>query len=183
MATTDLLTAVLSPQGWYCIVGLKQEGHPRQVFVQTLVEAEDEITKLLSQKYDVYFACAKYENDADGRTQKNSTYFKSFWLDVDCGVDKDLTGKGYLDQETGIAELKIFCDKTGLPLPTIVNSGRGVHAYWILSLVHNGNPSPTALKPCVKSISLELTHHALRRAHLFFVCLRHLTLNKTHRYQ
>jgi len=132
MATTDLLDAVLPTEGWYCIVGLKQEGHPRQVFVQSLVEASDEITNLLDQKYDVYFACAKYENDTDGRTQKNSAYFKSFWLDIDCGIDKDLTGKGYVDQTTGLEELKKFCSNNFLPLPTVVNSGRGIHAYWIL---------------------------------------------------
>ena len=79
MATTDLLDAVLPTEGWYCIVGLKQEGgHPKQVFVETVAEAQAEIDKLLIEKHNVYFACAKYANDEDGRTQKNSTYFKSF---------------------------------------------------------------------------------------------------------
>ena len=133
MATTDLLNAVLPPEGWYCIVGLKQEGHPKQVFIKTVAEAEAEIDKLLVDKYDVYFACAKYENDEDGRTQKNSAYFKSFWLDIDCGSDKELTGKGYIDQATGLEELKKFCATVTLPLPTIVNSGRGIHAYWRLA--------------------------------------------------
>ena len=60
MATTDLLSAVLSTEGWYCIVGLKKKGLPKQVFVQTLVEADQEIQSLLSKHYDVYFACSKY---------------------------------------------------------------------------------------------------------------------------
>ena len=133
MATKDLLTAVLPPEGWYCIVGLKQEGSPKQVFMETLVEAESEIEDLLAKKYDVYFACAKYENDTDGRTQKNSKYFKAFWIDIDCGIDKDASGKGYLNQQIGLEELKKFCFVTGLPLPTTVNSGRGIHAYWRLA--------------------------------------------------
>lgn len=128
MATTDLLAAVLPTEGWYCIVGLKQEGHPRQIFVQTLDEAADTIEDLKDKKYDVYFACAKYENDTDGRTQKNSTYFKAFWIDVDCGV-----GKPYGTQADGLTALKQFCADIHWPLPTVVNSGRGVHAYWILS--------------------------------------------------
>lgn len=132
MANTELLTAVLPPEGWYCLVGLKQEGHPKQVFVESLIEAADEIDALLEQQFDVYFACAKYENDTDGRTQKNSSYFKSFWMDIDCGIDKDATGKGYLNQEVGLVELKKFCNTLGLPLPTIVNSGRGLHVYWRL---------------------------------------------------
>ena len=50
MATTDLLTAILAPEGegWYCIVGLRQdEERPKQSFHQTLAEAEVEIAKLL----------------------------------------------------------------------------------------------------------------------------------------
>lgn len=133
MATTDLLNAVLPPEGWYCIVGLKQEGRPKQIFVETIAEAEAEIAILVTAEYDVYFACAKYENDEDGRTQKNSKYFKSFWIDIDCGIDKDLSGKGYLDQATGLVELKKFCEAVALPTPTVVNSGRGVHAYWRLT--------------------------------------------------
>lgn len=128
MATTDLLAAVLPTEGWYCIVGLKQSGAPRQTFVKTLQEADDEIAALLGQNYDVYFACAKYENDEDGRTQKNSTYFKTFWLDVDCGI-----GKPYADREEGLAALKKFCSDIDMPMPTTVNSGRGVHAYWRLT--------------------------------------------------
>jgi hypothetical protein len=128
MATTDLLTAVLPKEGWYCIVGLKQEGHPRQIFMDTIEEAAETIEDLVQKQYDVYFACAKYENDTDGRTQKNSTYFKSFWIDVDCGI-----GKPYADQAEGLVALKKFCETIHWPLPTVVNSGRGIHAYWRLN--------------------------------------------------
>ena len=72
--------------------------------MQTLQEAQDAIDDLLQKKYDVYFACAKYENDDDGRTQKNSTYFKAFWIDIDCGI-----GKPYETQADGLAALKQFC--------------------------------------------------------------------------
>ena len=91
--------------------------------MQTLQEAADTIDDLVNKQYDVYFACAKYENDSDGRTQKNSAYFKSFWVDIDCGV-----GKPYADREEGIVALKQFCSDINWPLPTVVNSGRGVHA-------------------------------------------------------
>lgn len=130
MATTDLLKAVLPPEGTgvYCIVGLKQEGYPKQLWANTILEVEKHINDLLNDLYDVYFACAKYTNDVDGRTQKNSAYFKSFWLDVDCGV-----GKPYADQEDGLQALKDFCDKLKLPSPAVVNSGRGLHAYWRLT--------------------------------------------------
>jgi hypothetical protein len=125
MATTDLLRHVLDEQGWYCIVGLKA-GTPKQEFVATLEEASDSIEILLKQNYDVYFACAKYESDGK-RTQDNVKSLKSFWLDIDCGV-----GKPYADQTEGIQALYTFCEAISLPVPTIVDSGRGVHAYWAL---------------------------------------------------
>jgi hypothetical protein len=90
MAKTDLLAAVLPPdgEGNYCIVGLKSNGYPKQEFADTLLKAGELIDDLLSQKFDVYFACAKYLDPNEGRTQKNSAFFKSFWIDIDCGVDK-----------------------------------------------------------------------------------------------
>jgi len=128
MATTDLLAAVLPTEGWYCIVGLKKDGPTKQVFVDNLADAEAAIDGLVQKDYDAYFGCAKYANDTDGRTQKNSTYFKTFWIDVDCGATKP-----YATQADGLDALKAFCKTIHWPLPTIVNSGRGIHAYWRLT--------------------------------------------------
>ena len=134
MATTDLLTKVLAPEGegYYCIVGLRQDGTrpPIQSFHATLVEAEAQIDKLLKDKLNVYFACAKYKDPMEGRIQPNGDIIKAFWIDVDCGL-----GKPYADQAEGLSALKTFCAKVHLPLPTIVNSGRGIHAYWRLTNV------------------------------------------------
>jgi hypothetical protein len=126
MAKTDLLSAVLSDEGWYCVVGLKKTGMPKQVFVQTLEEVDQEIDELLAKNYDVYFACSKYEVNST-RTTDNVKNIKAFWLDIDCGE-----GKPYESQGDGVQALKHFCEDLGLPKPTLVNSGRGVHVYWAL---------------------------------------------------
>jgi hypothetical protein len=126
MAKTDLLSAVLSDEGWYCVVGLKKTGMPKQVFVQTLEEVDQEIDELLAKNYDVYFACSKYEVNST-RTTDNVKDIKAFWLDIDCGE-----GKPYESQGDGVQALKHFCEDLGLPKPTLVNSGRGVHVYWAL---------------------------------------------------
>jgi hypothetical protein len=127
MATTDLLKAVLSPEGWYCIVGLKKGGTPKQTFHETLESAEGEIARLLEQQYDTYFACSKYELNTS-RTQGNAKFIKAFWLDIDCGEGKD-----YPDQASGLQALQQFCKSVNLPRPTVVNSGRGLHVYWCLT--------------------------------------------------
>jgi hypothetical protein len=126
MGMKNLLSAVLSPQGWYCVVALKKTGMPKQVFVQTLEEVESTAQDLLSKHYDVYFACAKYETNST-RTADNVKVIQAFWLDIDCGP-----GKPYETQTDGLVALKDFCNELGLPKPTLVNSGRGLHVYWAI---------------------------------------------------
>lgn len=127
MTRTDFLSAVLSPDGWYCVVGLKKTGLPKQVFVQGLDEVDGVVDDLLAKHFDVYFACAKYETDKS-RTTDNVKSVKAFWLDIDCGE-----GKPYTTQGEGLAALKSFCSAVGLPKPAVVNSGRGIHVYWPLT--------------------------------------------------
>lgn len=114
------------------MVGLKK-GTPRQKFVATLTEVDDLVQELVDDGFDAYFGCAKYETD-EGRTAKNAKWFKAFWVDLDCGE-----GKPYEGQAEALEGLRDFCKSTGLPRPTIVNSGRGVHAYWSLDQVISYN--------------------------------------------
>ena len=117
---------VLPPNGMYCVVGLK-DGKPKQQFVASVEEINDLADALTHKGYDAYFALASYADDS-GRTNNNATHLNSFFLDLDCGA-----GKPYADQSEGVAALKEFVKKAGLPKPSvIVNSGRGVHAYWVV---------------------------------------------------
>lgn len=124
MATTELLSAVLPSEGWYCVVGLKKGGSVKQQFFASMEEVEECTATLLSQQYDVYFACATYEANTS-RTQSNAKFVKALWLDIDCGEGKD-----YPSQAEGMQALKTFCKQVKLPQPTIVSSGRGWHVYW-----------------------------------------------------
>ena len=136
MATFDLLDAVLPDEGWFCVIGIKDDV-AWQRLVETREEADDVIQDYLDGERDVYFGCAKYET-GENRKASNAKYFRSVWIDIDCGPTKGVPNEkgrveGYLDQETGIAELRRFCSTIGLPKPILVNSGRGVHAYWPLT--------------------------------------------------
>ncbi len=99
---------------------------------------EDHIRQIADDNFAVYHACASFEREsyfgADGkkkyRTQENAIYARSFWLDIECTPEKAATGKGYESLEAGRAALRHFCEETGLPLPSIVNSGGGIHCYW-----------------------------------------------------
>lgn len=61
------------------------------------------------------------------RTMENSHGFRSLFLDLDCGE-----GKTYATQADAIRALKATLTATGMPLPTLVSSGYGIHCYWRL---------------------------------------------------
>jgi len=121
----EFLGQILASEGWYCIVGLKGNSNPKQIFVESLAEIDTEVRGLLDRNYNVYFGCAKYAKSGK-RTKDNASYFKALFLDVDCGAEKL-----YSDQNEGLDALASFCNKVGLPAPCIVNSGNGLHVYWV----------------------------------------------------
>ena len=132
----DLLNTVQPSTGWFCVLGIKGE-EIRQHLVETREEVDKLVEDLVAGSWNVFFGVAKFET-GDSRRKENVHLLKSFWVDIDCGEAKavvdDKTGKpdGYIDQDTGLQALKDFCEKIGLPNPIVVNSGRGIHAYWPL---------------------------------------------------
>lgn len=126
MDKRDFLEHITAKQGYYCIVGLKR-GIPIQKFYADIDEAVSQCEHLLAQNdIDVYFTCAKFRENTN-RKADNAKYFKSFWLDIDCGATKK-----YLNKDQGLAALDLFCTSVNLPRPTIVDSGNGLHCYWVL---------------------------------------------------
>lgn len=136
MSSFDLLNTVQPASGWFAIAGINSNGI-KQVLVQTRKEADALAAQFVAQRRNVFFGVAKYKTDK-GRTKDNVLSLRAFWLDIDCGESKAVvntkTGKpgGYIDQLSGFSALQSFCKLIGLPKPTVVNSGRGLHVYWPL---------------------------------------------------
>ena len=132
----DLLNTVQPSSGWFCVLGIKGK-RVDQHLVATREELDNLVKDFVADGWDVYFGVAKFATNAN-RTKDNVHLLKSFWVDIDCGEAKAVvstdTGRpdGYIDQATGLEALKTFCEKIGLPAPIVVNSGRGIHAYWPL---------------------------------------------------
>lgn len=137
MQEFDLLSAVQAPDGWLCLVGIKEGVKPYQRLVETREDFDAEVARLLDRQWNLYFGVARYATDAN-RLKTNVLNLKAFWLDIDCGPDKALpnpkTGKpkGYATQEEGLQALKDFCRAKNMPKPILVSSGRGLHVYWPL---------------------------------------------------
>ena len=130
----DLLDAVLPQQGRYCVFGYGK--YPDQRFVETREEVEEIAKEFAANGVDAYFGCAKF-GPLPTRTHENALFFRALWMDIDCGPTKGVPDdkgriKGYLDQSIGLQEFQRFCIAVGLPKPILVNSGNGIHAYWLL---------------------------------------------------
>ena len=138
MEDTDLIALVRPKGGWYGFLAVKDKTITRQFMVETREELDAAIEKYVADRWCVFFALAKFKT-GENRTQENAESLQSFWVDIDCGPDKDFVDEktgwpaGYATQLDGFAALRKFCSDTKLPRPLIVNSGNGLHAYWPLT--------------------------------------------------
>lgn len=136
MDTKEFLRAVLPSQGVYFAAVPNPGG---KGFKHHACESTDELAVRCLQ-YDedgatVYFATTAYRekqiirsNGKPGqRVQENVKSARAFWFDLDVG-----DGKDYASQGDAVSALGKFLADSGLPVPILVNSGYGVHAYWPL---------------------------------------------------
>jgi hypothetical protein len=136
----NFFTTILPNQGTYFVTSIKAKvcrNHPCHSFDEMVRKAHE----LDAQDYDTFFACASFKEesyiDAEGklrqRTAKNVGWVKSFWLDIDCGPDKEEKGKGYATINDALAAFSTFVVAIGLSKPHIIFSGGGLHIYWPLT--------------------------------------------------
>jgi len=125
----DFLAGVTAEDGNYCLFAAnkKENKIPQQTFYSSRIALIRAAEKLDKNGYDAYFALATFET-TDSRKVENVKQLRSFFLDLDCGP-----GKEYVDKTSAITALRLFCSTLSLPRPTMVDSGRGIHAYWPIS--------------------------------------------------
>lgn len=127
MTRTEFLNKVVASEGRFCIFLTHNKSHH---FFDSPQEADEFIEECVGEGRDVYFGVSTFNDDV--RKAEHSAYLKSFFIDIDCGEEKAAKGDGYVDQATALAALKRFVKEHSLPKPMVVNSGRGIHAYWPL---------------------------------------------------
>ena len=125
---TEFLSAVLADSGTYCAVGIKL-GKIRTRFTDDIPSLIQEIGDIHAAQADTYFSMFTFDPaiDSPRRLAANAYRAKAFWLDLDCGPTKD-----YATRDLAMAALGQFCTDLGLPQPICINSGNGVHVYWVL---------------------------------------------------
>ena len=122
--TTDFYSKLLPQKGTYCVAILPPgEGqHMRHIFVDTIGELVDTI-EAKKDKNHVFIGMANF----DGHSRKNAISLRSFFVDLDVGDTKDFSSK-----QEALDALENFIQSQDLPPPVKVDSGNGIHAYWLL---------------------------------------------------
>lgn len=119
---------------------------------------------------NAFFGCAGFGQDwhpaLDGRTnpdgsvkkvfrtQANAYAMRAFWLDIDVGE-----GKNYDTQAAAAQDVARFVELIGLSTPLIMNSGGGLHVYWLLTTdisAPNWNKIAALLDAVVKHAGLRV---------------------------
>lgn len=138
------LKHVLPEQGLYCLATPTDNG-----YVHKVVDSIEKLSTIAKQtdnsEKDTFFAVGTLKElrvwnpdkkDWQGnqgkfeiRVHRNISNFKTLILDLDCNGTKKYE---YPDQQSGLEALKSFVSASGMPIPTVVNSGRGLHVYWTL---------------------------------------------------
>jgi hypothetical protein len=73
------------------------------------------------------------EEDLTGRKQVYVKSIRTFWADIDVSPDLSKKTAVFKTKTEAWAACRSMCEATGLPLPLLVDSGNGLHAYWPLS--------------------------------------------------
>jgi hypothetical protein len=116
----------LPREGYYCVAynNRDDDRFPHQ-YATSIEELVELIESYREHQRNVFVAMGSFSEKK--REASKAIYVKSFYIDLDVGESKE-----YQTQKEAVIALSKFLEDTKLPLPAIVNSGNGIHAYWFL---------------------------------------------------
>jgi putative DNA primase/helicase len=130
------LGSILPVNGVYFVADFDTGGRVTHHACNSLDDLARRAADLDQQGRSVYHACAAYKAPVVMEGQKrtfrkrdNVRSIRSFWLDLDVAPDDS---SKYPDQSIALAAVVEFAQACNLPVPSIVNSGGGLHVYWPL---------------------------------------------------
>lgn len=126
MNTEEFLRRTLPPDGTaYYSADIPPGEKFRQHKLNSITDLLKDIERLNNQRHDVYYATGSFKNS---RTQPDTELKKCFYIDLDCGVG---VSKYSTKKEAASALLRFAKDHFVSP-SLLIDSGGGVHAYWVL---------------------------------------------------
>jgi len=121
----EFFEKIFPSQGNVCIAGITKEKTIIPRFVDSVDKAIALAQAFIDKESNVYFTPGTYEGMR--RKQEDCVWVKSFFLDLDVehGASK------YETKEAALADVERFRAEINWPAPVLIDSGGGIHAYWI----------------------------------------------------
>ena len=117
---------VLPTQGVYCVTSIDPKTEKtKNRFTETIDGLVELIEANKEAGQNIFVAPASFNGYS--RKLEDVLYQRSFFIDLDVGE-----GKEYSSKQEALLALESFIETMDLPEPVRIDSGRGVHAYWIL---------------------------------------------------
>ena len=146
MDTLSFLKTILPASGikfiaqWVKKDGIPKGGYYIHEGFGEIDEMADRIAALAEEGRTVYHACASYKEILYkktpggfqypvGRTQDNAKAARALWIDFDV---KPGNPTAYESKNEAYDALRGFVAKVGLPKPLLIDSGNGLHAYFLM---------------------------------------------------
>lgn len=115
---------LLPTQGVYCISGIDRNKRIVNRFAESIDDLCETVDDLARSEQNIFVAPGSFAGHS--RRADSAVFMKSFFIDLDVGADKD-----YASKDEALEAIDFLLKETGLPEPVRVDSGGGVHAYWI----------------------------------------------------
>jgi len=115
----------LPSTGIYCVATIDPVAKiTKHKFVESIDDLESFVESKKNTKTNIFVALSSFKGYS--RKADEAQAVKSFFVDLDVGE-----GKGYDTKEDALDAIDKFIEANELPPPVRIDSGGGVHAYWI----------------------------------------------------
>lgn len=122
---TEFYKKALPSNGVYCITAIDPITKiPKHKFVESINDIEPVINEFKSKNTNIFVALSSFKGYS--RKADQAMYVRSFFVDLDVGE-----GKGYESKEVALKALDEFTATADLPPSIKLDSGTGIHAYWL----------------------------------------------------
>lgn len=126
LSRSAFLRLLLPANGFKQLWGSHPDGRKIVRWFSDTNQQADAAEQFNDKGWNVYHACASFASSTN-RTQENALAAKAFWLDIDVRPDK-----GYPTMAEAGRAVVALCKALNVPLPMVVDSGSGMHLYFLL---------------------------------------------------
>lgn len=122
---TEFYKKALPSNGVYCVAAIDPiKKIPRHKFVESIDDIQSAVSQFNEEKQNIFVALSSFSSYS--RKADDAVYVRSFFVDLDVGE-----GKGYDTKSEASQAVDSFVERANLPPPIKIDSGGGIHAYWL----------------------------------------------------